>query len=55
MNSGTGIYKSGVLAFFCRSYPDWCAFRCCYCFIGSDELSMLSVFSNSFVDVEVVR
>lgn len=51
MNSGTGIYKSGVLA-FCRSYPDWCAFGCCYfCFMGSDELSMLSVFSNSFVDV----
>lgn len=30
MNSGTGIYKSGVLAFFCRSYPNWCAFGCCY-------------------------
>ena len=52
MNSGTGIYKSGVLAFFAGAILIGALLGAVtFCFMGSDELSMLSVFSNSFVDV----
>ena len=52
MNSGTGIYKSGVLAFFAGAILIGALLGAVtVCFMGSDELSMLSVFSNSFVDV----
>lgn len=52
MNSGTGIYKSGVLAFFAGAILIGALLGAVtFCFMGSDELLMLSVFSNSFVDV----
>ena len=52
MNSGTGIYKSGVLAFFAGAILIGALLGAVtFCFMGSDELSMLSVLSNSFVDV----
>lgn len=52
MNSRTGIYKSGVLAFFAGAILIGALLGAVtFCFMGSDELSMLSVFSNSFVDV----
>ena len=52
MNSGTGIYKSGVLAFLAGAILIGALLGAVtFCFMGSDELSMLSVFSNSFVDV----
>lgn len=52
MNSGTGIYKSGVLAFFAGAILIGALLGAVtFCFMGSDELSRLSVFSNSFVDV----
>lgn len=52
MNSGTGIYKSGVLAFFAGVILFGALLgTVTFCFMGSDELSRLSVFSNSFVDV----
>lgn len=52
MNSGTGIYKSGVLAFFAGAILIGALLGAVtFCFMGSDELSMLLVFSNSFVDV----
>ena len=52
MNSGTGIYKSGVLACFAGAILIGALLGAVtFCFMGSDELSMLSVFSNSFVDV----
>lgn len=52
MNSGTGIYKSGVLAFFAGTILLGALLGAVtFCFMGSDELSRLSVFSNSFVDV----
>lgn len=52
MNSGTGIYKSGVLAFFAGAILIGALLGAVtFYFMGSDELSMLSVFSNSFVDV----
>ena len=52
MNSGTGIYKSGVLAFFAGAILIGALLGAVtFCFMGSDELSMLSVLSNTFVDV----
>lgn len=52
MNSGTGIYKSGLLAFFAGVILFGALLgTVTFCFMGSDELSRLSVFSNSFVDV----
>ena len=52
MNSGTGIYKSGVLAFFAGAILIGALLGAVtFCFMDSDELSMLSVLSNSFVDV----
>ena len=46
MNSGTGIYKSGVLAFFAGANLNGALLGAVtFCFMGSDELS------NSFVDV----
>ena len=52
MNSGTGIYKSGVLAFFAGTILLGALLGAVtFCFMGSDELSRLSVFSNSFVAV----
>ncbi len=55
MNSGTGIYKSGVLAFFAGAILIGALLGAVtFCFMGSDELSMLSVFSNSFVDLEEI-
>ena len=52
MNSGTGIYKSGVLAFFAGAILIGALLGAVtFFFMGSDELSMLSVFSHSFVDV----
>ena len=48
MNSGTGIYKSGVLAFFAGAILIGALLGAVtFCFMGSDELSMLSVLSNS--------
>ena len=47
MNSGTGIYKSGVLAFFAGAILIGALLGAVtFCFMGSDELSMLSVFSS---------
>ena len=47
MNSGTGIYKSGVLAFFAGAILIGALLGAVtFCFMGSDELSMLSVLSN---------
>ena len=55
MNSGTGIYKSGVLAFFAGAILIGALLGAVtFCFMGSDELSMLSVFSNSFGDLEEI-
>ena len=52
MYSGTGIYKSGLLAFFAGVILFGALLgTVTFCFMGSDELSRLSVFSNSFVDV----